>query len=81
MLNEQIPGIAPAPVPPVPVSDGQILSVTVPPLDLNLLGLKLETSPITVNARADDGRRPAAGQRADRRCWTRSTRRRRTWPS
>ena len=54
-LNQQLPGIAPAPVPEVPVSDGQILNVTVPPLDLNLLGLVLETSPITVNASAQTG--------------------------
>jgi predicted RecA/RadA family phage recombinase len=54
-LNQQIPDIAPAPVPPVPVSDGQILNITVPPLDLNLLGLVLQTSPITVNASAQTG--------------------------
>jgi hypothetical protein len=51
-LNQQLPGIAPAPVPAVPISDGQILNVTVPPIDLNLLGLVLKTSPITVNASA-----------------------------
>jgi hypothetical protein len=54
-LDQQLPGIAPAPVPPVPISDGQILNITVPPLDLNLLGLVLETSPITVNASATTG--------------------------
>jgi hypothetical protein len=54
-LNAQIPGIAPAPVQPVQLSDGQILNVTVPPLDLNLLGLVLQTSPITVNADAQTG--------------------------
>lgn len=54
-LNQQIPNIDPAPVPPVTVSDGQILNVTVPPLDLNLLGLQLQTSPITVNASAVTG--------------------------
>jgi hypothetical protein len=54
-LDEHLPGIAPAPVPPVPISEGQILSVTVPPLDLDLLGLVLETSPITVNAIAEVG--------------------------
>lgn len=54
-LNAQIPGIAPAPVPPVPITDGQVLNVTVPPLDLNLLGLVVETSPITVNASAQTG--------------------------
>jgi hypothetical protein len=54
-LDQQIPGIASAPVPAVPISDGQILNVTVPPLDVNLLGLKLETSPITVNASASTG--------------------------
>ncbi len=55
LLNNQIPDIAPAPVPPVQITDGQILNVTVPPLDLNLLGLVLETSPITVNASAQTG--------------------------
>jgi hypothetical protein len=54
-LHDQLPGIAPAPVDPVPISDGQILNVTVPPLDVNLLGLKLETSPITINASAETG--------------------------
>ena len=54
-LNDQLPGIDPAPVDPVPISEGQILNVTVPPLDVNLLGLKLETSPITVNASAETG--------------------------
>ena len=54
-LEDQLPGIDPAPVDPVPISEGQILNVTVPPLDLNLLGLVLETSPITVNASAESG--------------------------
>ncbi len=54
-LDQQLPGIAPAPVAPVPVSAGQVLNVTVPPLDLDLLGLVLETSPITVNASAETG--------------------------
>jgi hypothetical protein len=54
-LNGQTQGIPSAPVPPVQLSDGQILNVTVPPLDLNLLGLGLQTSPITVNATAQTG--------------------------
>ncbi len=54
-LDQQLPGIAPAPVEPVQISEGQILNVTVPPLDLDLLGLVLETSPITVNASAEIG--------------------------
>ena len=54
-LNDQLPDIAPAPIPPVPIDEGQILNVTVPPLDLNLLGLVLETSPIVVNASAAAG--------------------------
>jgi hypothetical protein len=54
-LNQQLPGIAPAPTPAVPISNGQILNVTVPALDLNLLGLMVETSPITVNASAHAG--------------------------
>src|SRR4029079_14023626 len=54
-LNAQIPGIAPAPVPPAQLGPGQFLSLTVPPLDLNLLGLLVKTSPITVNATARTG--------------------------
>lgn len=54
-LNEQIPGIAPAPLPPPTLADGQVLSLTVPAIDLNLLGLVLETSPITVDAHAHTG--------------------------
>jgi hypothetical protein len=54
-LNEQLPGIPSAEVPPVPVSEGQVVNITVPPLDLNLLGLVVETSPITVNASAEAG--------------------------
>jgi hypothetical protein len=54
-LDQQLPGIAPAPVPPVPSSPGQILNVTVPPLDVNLLGLVLQTSAITVDATATTG--------------------------
>jgi hypothetical protein len=54
-LDQQLPGIAAAPVQPTPATDGQILNVTVPPLDLNLLGLLVETSPIVVNASATSG--------------------------
>jgi hypothetical protein len=49
-LNTQIPGIPPANSPPVVLGPGQFLELTVPPIDLNLLGLLLKTSPITVNA-------------------------------
>jgi hypothetical protein len=49
-LNAQIPGIAPAPTPPVNLGPGQFLNLTVAPINLNLLGLLLKTSPITVNA-------------------------------
>lgn len=54
-LNDQLPGIAPAEVPATPATPGQILNVTVPALDLDLLGLVLETTPITVNASASEG--------------------------
>ncbi len=54
-LAAQIPGIPPAPTPAVELGPDQFLEVTVPPLDLNLLGLVLETSPITVNAFAEEG--------------------------
>jgi hypothetical protein len=49
-LNAQIPGIPPANTPPVTLEPGQFLELTVAPIDLNLLGLVLNTSPITVNA-------------------------------
>ena len=54
-LNAQIPGIAPAESPPVTLEPGQFLELTVPAIDLNLLGLLLQTSPITVNAFAQTG--------------------------
>lgn len=54
-LEEQIPGIAPATLPPPNLEEGEILSLTVPAIDLDLLGLVLETSPITVNAAAESG--------------------------
>ncbi len=54
-LNQQVPGITPAPVPTVTATQGQVVSLTVPPLNLNLLGLGLQTSPITVNATAQSG--------------------------
>jgi hypothetical protein len=54
-LNDQIPGIAPAPVTPVTAVPGRLASLTVPPLDLNLLGLGLKTSAITVDATNQTG--------------------------
>ncbi len=54
-LNAQIPGIPPADSPPVVLEPGQFLELTVPAIDLNLLGLLLKTSPITVNAFAEIG--------------------------
>ncbi len=49
-LNAQIPNIPPAASPPVTLEPDQFLELTVPVIDLNLLGLLLKTSPITVNA-------------------------------
>lgn len=54
-LNAQIPNIAPAETPPVSLDPGQFLELTVAPLDLNLLGLLVQTSPITVNGFAQEG--------------------------
>ena len=54
-MNAAVGLIPAADVPTVQPAEGQILSLTVPALDLNLLGLKLETSPITVNANAQEG--------------------------
>ncbi len=48
-LNQQIPGIPPAATPPVNLASDQFLELTVPAINLNLLGLLLQTSPITVN--------------------------------
>jgi hypothetical protein len=56
-LNAQIPGIGSSPTTPStpPLGAEQILRLTVPPIDLNLLGLVLETSQIQVNADAVTG--------------------------
>lgn len=54
-LNAQIPGI-PAATSPVPeLNEGDILALTIPAIDLDLLGLMLKTTPITVNASAQEG--------------------------
>src|SRR5207249_288930 len=55
LVNGALGSIPAADVPPVLPHEGQILNLTVPALDLNLLGLNLETSPITVNADAVQG--------------------------
>jgi hypothetical protein len=49
-LNQQIPNIPAAATPPVTLGPNQFLELTVPSIDLNLLGLRLNTTPITVNA-------------------------------
>jgi predicted nucleotidyltransferase len=54
-LNDQIPGIAPAPVSSVTATPGRVVSLTVPPLDLKVLGLGLKTSSITVDATSQTG--------------------------
>ena len=54
-LNLQIPDIAPAATPAVTLQPDQFLELTVPALDLDLLGLMLKTSPITVDAFAQTG--------------------------
>src|SRR5205823_6102148 len=54
-LNAQIPGIPPAESPPVTLEPGQFLELTVPSLDLGLLGLLVKTTPITVDAAANTG--------------------------
>src|SRR6185436_10075442 len=49
-------GLIPAAdVPVEQAAEGQVLNLTVPALDLNLLGLNLETTPITVHADAQEG--------------------------
>lgn len=54
-LNSQLPGIPAAVIPSPTWEDGQILNLTVPAINLDLLGLTLDTSPITVNATAETG--------------------------
>jgi hypothetical protein len=52
-LNAQIPGVAPA---PVPASDpGNVLGVTVPGLNLDLLGMGIKTNPVVASAFALTG--------------------------
>ncbi len=54
-VNTVLGAIPSANVPTVQPNPGQVLSLTVPSLDLNLLGLQLNTTPITVNATANTG--------------------------
>jgi len=51
----QIPNIGNGSTPPVTLGNGQILALTVAPIDLNLLGLVLQTNSIQVNATAQTG--------------------------
>ena len=55
LVNTALGAIPAADVPTVLPAEGQVLSLTVPALDLDLLGLNLNTSPITVNATAQEG--------------------------
>src|SRR5207302_10130918 len=56
-LNAATPGIPSAPTVPPPVITGtdQVLRLTVPPINANLLGLVLKTDQIQVNADAQTG--------------------------
>ena len=56
-LNAQIPGIpsASTTAPTTTTGTQQVLSLTVPPINLNLLGLVLQTQQIQVNATATSG--------------------------
>jgi hypothetical protein len=54
-LRAQIPGIPAAESPAPVLGEGGLLALTVPAIDLDLLGLELKTEPITVNASADTG--------------------------
>jgi hypothetical protein len=53
-IEAQIPGIPPADSPPPVLGEGQFLALTVPAIDLDLLGLVLKTTPITINATAQE---------------------------
>ncbi len=52
-LNAQIPGIAPATLPTVPTGD--LVGLSVPGLNLDLLGMGLKTDPIFIDAAAHTG--------------------------
>jgi len=54
-LNQQTAGIPSSPVTPVELAPGQVLSLTVPPINVDLLGLVLQTSAVTVNATNETG--------------------------
>ncbi|MEA2711038.1 MAG: hypothetical protein QOF78_3639 [Phycisphaerales bacterium] len=54
-LNAQVPSIAPAQVPAQTIDPSNVLGVTVPGLNLDLLGLGLKTDAIVVNAAAHTG--------------------------
>ncbi len=54
-LNAQLPDIPPAPTTAPVLGAGDVLALTVPALDLDLLGLVLKTDPITVNASSTEG--------------------------
>jgi len=56
-LNAQIPGIPASfsPPPPIPAGSDRILQLVVAPINLNLLGLNLQTTQINVNADAHTG--------------------------
>jgi hypothetical protein len=54
-LNAQAPGIPAASIPPASSDPAHVLGLTVPGIDLNLLGMKLKTDAITVNTAASTG--------------------------
>jgi hypothetical protein len=54
-VTAQIPGIPAAEAPTPLLGEGGVLALTVPAIDLDLLGLLLKTDPITVNATAQQG--------------------------
>jgi hypothetical protein len=54
-LDAQIPGIAPAPLPPSGSDPGSVLGVTVPGLNLDLLGMGIKTSAIVTGAAVHTG--------------------------
>jgi hypothetical protein len=54
-LTAQVPGIPAAESPAPVLGEDGLLALTVPAIDLDLLGLVLQTEPITVNATAREG--------------------------
>src|SRR4029079_6856483 len=54
-LRAQLPNFSSVEVPPPALADGDVLALTVPAIDLDLLGLMLKTTPISVDVSSREG--------------------------